>query len=102
MNSGTTPSWVGTAIVAMTNTRRGPRPRNRSFENENPARVANSTTESEVMAATINELKNAGQNLMSASSTRFRFSRRFPCGMRDGIGFWAIVTASEDANRNAK
>ena len=30
-NSGTTPSWVGTAIVATTKTSSGPRPRNRSF-----------------------------------------------------------------------
>ena len=31
MNSGTTPSWVGTAIVATTNTISAVRPRNRSL-----------------------------------------------------------------------
>ena len=34
MNSGTTLSWVGIAIVATTNTSSGPRPRNRSLPNE--------------------------------------------------------------------
>ena len=34
MNSGTMPSWVGTAMVAMTNTSSGPRPRKFSLANE--------------------------------------------------------------------
>lgn len=34
MNSGTMPSWVGIAMVAMTKTSSGPRPRKRSFAKE--------------------------------------------------------------------
>ncbi len=45
MNSGTTPSWVGTAIVAMTKTSRALLPRKRSLANAKPARVEKKTTE---------------------------------------------------------
>jgi hypothetical protein len=100
MNSGTTPSWVGTAIVAMTNTSRARRPRNRSLAKENPARVANSTTLIDVITATMTEFHRACQNLMSELSTRLTFSKKFGPGISDGIGFWAIVWESDDANRN--
>ena len=101
MNSGTTPSWVGTAMVAMTKTSRARRPRKRSLAKAKPESVAKKTTDAEVMTATIRELTTAGQNLMSEVMTRSRFSKRLPCGMRDGIGFCAIVAASEDARRRA-
>ena len=65
MNSGTTPSCVGTAVVAMTNTSRALRPRKRSFENEKPASVENSTTDSDVIVPTMIELVSAFQNWMS-------------------------------------
>ncbi len=100
MNSGTTPSWVGTAMVAMTKTSSARRPRNRSLAKENPARVANSTTLIDVMTATTTEFHRACQNLMSELITRETLSMKLPSGIRDGIGFWAIVTASEDASRN--
>ena len=39
MNSGTTASWVGTAIVAMTNGQQRGLPRNRSLAKAKPASV---------------------------------------------------------------
>ena len=100
MNSGTTPSWVGTAMVAMTNTSRARRPRKRSLANENPARVANSTTLIDVMTATMTEFARACQNLMSELNTRVTLSMKLGPGINEGIGFCAIVWASEDARRN--
>ena len=46
MYSGTTPSCVGTAIVATTKTSSHLRPRKRSFANAQPASVEKNTTES--------------------------------------------------------
>ena len=46
MYSGTTPSWVGTAMVATTKTSSHLEPRKRSFANAQPASVEKSTTES--------------------------------------------------------
>ena len=86
-------------MVAMTNTSRAPRPRKRSLANANPARVANSTTLIEVMTATMMELTRACQNLMSELITRVTLSMKLPSGISDGIGFWAMVMASEDASR---
>jgi hypothetical protein len=100
MNSGTTPSWVGIAMVAITKTRRARRPRNRSFANAKPARVAKNTTVIDVMTATITEFITAFQKSTSESMTRLTFSRKLPPGMSDGIGFWAIVAESDDASRN--
>ena len=53
---------MGTAIVAMTNTSSGPRPRKRSLANENPASVENSTTAAEMTTAMISEFVSASQN----------------------------------------
>src|SRR4051812_39031755 len=80
-NSGTTPSWVGTAVVAMTNTRSGPRPLKRSFANEKPASVENRTTESDVMTAMITELVTAFQKPMSDWRTRWTFSMKWLPGI---------------------
>src|SRR5674476_691183 len=76
MNSGTTPSWVGTAIVAMMKTSSGRRARNRSLAKANPARVAKNTTEIDVTPATMRLFSTAGQNLMSEDNTRPTFSIR--------------------------
>ena len=61
--------------------------------------MANSTTLIEVMTATMMELPRACQNLMSELITRETLSRKLPSGISDGIGFWAMVMASEDASR---
>lgn len=51
--------------------------------------------------ATITLLKNAGQNWMPAVSTRLTFSRKFPCGIGDGIGLRAMSAAVHEDSRNA-
>lgn len=100
MNSGTTLSWVGTAIVATTNTRSGPRPRNRSLAKAKPARVEKNTTESDMIVAAMTLFSTDCQNLMSEPMTRWTFARKLPSGISDGIGFCAIVTESELPSRN--
>ncbi len=84
-------------MVAITNTRRGSLPRNRSLENEKPASVENSTTDRAVTQETITEFHTAGQKLMPDSSTFWMLASRLPSGISDGIGFCAIVAASEEA-----
>jgi hypothetical protein len=76
MNSGMMPSWVGTAIVPITKASSPWRPRNRSLAKENPASVAKKTTETDVITATITELRTACQNRMSEVTTRTKFSIR--------------------------
>src|SRR5690606_36584580 len=61
MKSGTTPSCVGTAMVAMTNTSRPRLPRNRSFANEYPARVEKKTTDADTTVETMMLLPRARQ-----------------------------------------
>src|SRR5690606_3134127 len=98
MNSGTTPSWVGTAIVATTNTSSGPRPRKRSLANANPASVANSTTESETVVETMIEFSVARQNgtwLMTVAALR----RKLPPGS-SGNGVRASTVESWLPMRN--
>ena len=101
MNSGTMPSCVGTAVVAMTNTSRALRPRKRSFENENPASVEKSTTDSAVIVPTMIELPSAFQNWISPFSTLPTLVKNSPCGISDGIGFCAMYAEFDDASRNA-
>lgn len=62
MKSGTMPSWVGTARVAMMKTSSGPRPRKRSLEKEKPASVENTMTDMAVTTETMMLLSSAGQN----------------------------------------
>ena len=100
MKSGTTPSCVGTAIVAITNTSSPRRPRNRSFAKLNPARVAKNTVDTEQMVATSTELITAGQKLMSEWITALMFSKKFGPGIGDGMGLRAISPASEEDSRN--
>src|SRR5690625_2601720 len=84
MNSGTIPSWVGTAIVAITNISNCLRPRKRSFANEYPDSVEKTTTDTAVITETTTEFHTAGQNLISASRTR----RTFNSGPRRGTQGW--------------
>ena len=99
MNSGTTPSWVGTAMVATTNTSRARRPRNRSLANANPARVEKRTTLIEVIDGHDDGVPQGLPELDAALITRETLSRKLPPGIRDGIGFWAMVMASEEPIR---
>src|SRR3954464_8982089 len=62
MKSGTIPSWVGTAIVAMTKTSRPFRPRNRSLAKAKPASAEKSTTSSATVELTRMLLPRAFQN----------------------------------------
>src|SRR5690625_6441996 len=96
MNSGITPSCTGTAMVAITNSSSPRRPRNRSLEKANPARVAKKTTETEVTTETMTEFHSADQKLMSEPITCWRLDHRLPWGSREGIGVRAMVPASEE------
>src|SRR5690625_6491543 len=78
MNSGITPSCTGTAMVAITNSNSPRRPRNRSLEKANPARVAKKTTETEVTTETMTEFHSADQKLMSEPITCWRLDHRLP------------------------
>ncbi len=62
MKSGTIPSWVGTAIVAMTKTSSPLRPRKRSLAKAKPAIAEKSTTSSATVPLTRMLLPRAFQN----------------------------------------
>jgi len=98
MNSGTTPSWVGIAIVAMTKTSSGPRPRKRSLAKEYPASVEKMTTERDCRTATVSELMKPFINGMFESKTRPKLSKRLPSGSNAGIGLRTMVIDVEDAS----
>ncbi|MDT4887586.1 hypothetical protein FQZ97_1240520 [compost metagenome] len=83
MNSGTTPSCVGTAMVAITKTSSPLLPRKRSLANANPARVEKITTEADVTVETRMLLPMAFQKGM-LSKTFAALARKFPPG-RSGM-----------------
>src|SRR5699024_6480508 len=85
----------------ITNSNSPRRPRNRSLEKANPARVAKKTTETEVTTETMTEFHSADQKLMSEPITCWRLDHRLPWGSREGLGGRAMVPASEEASSSA-
>ena len=83
MNSGITPSCVGTARVATTNTSSGVRPRNASLAKAKPARVEKKTTDVATVPDTMRLLVSAFQN-GTASIARWALSQKWPPGSSGG------------------
>ena len=79
MKSGTTPSCVGTHIVAMTKMSSASRPRNRSLAKANPASVDRSTTATATTVDTMTLLRKARQNGSVVTTVR-AFSMKLPPG----------------------
>src|SRR6478735_2020605 len=87
MYSGTTPSCVGTAIVAMTNTSSRLPPLKRSFANAQPASVEKKTTESAITVELQIEFHSAVQKLTASSfMTAAAFAKKLPPGIHDMLG----------------
>ncbi len=84
MKRGTTPSWVGTARVTITNTRSAVLPRKRSLANAKPASVQKNTTDVAVTVETSRLFPSAFQN-GTESKTRLAFSRKWPPGSSGGV-----------------
>ena len=83
MNSGITPSWVGTARVATTKIINGSRPRKRSLAKAKPAKVEKNTTDVATTDDTIRLLDSAFQKA-TVSKTRWALSKKWPPGSSGG------------------
>lgn len=87
MYSGTTPSCIGTAIVAMTKTSRTLEPLNRSFAKAQPARVEKNTTDRAMSAELTIEFHSATQKFTAGSLITFAaLLKKFPPGSHDMLG----------------
>src|SRR6478609_6229720 len=92
MKSGTIPSCVGTAIVAMTKTSSPLRPRKRSLAKAKPAIAEKRTTRSETVVLTMMLLPSAFQKGTEVTTVA-AFWTKWPPGMKE-YGSCTIAAAS--------
>ena len=96
MYSGTTPSCVGTAMVAMTNTSSQLDPRNFSFANAHPARVEKNTTDSAMRPELMIEFHRATQKFTAGSPITFAaLEKKLPPGIHDMWGSRIVYESPE-------
>ena len=100
MYSGTTPSCVGTAIVATTKMSSALLPRKRSLANAQPASVEMTTTDAAMIVELKIEFHSASQKLTAGSfMTATALAMKLPPGSHDMFGS-LIVEESPEPIRN--
>ena len=96
MYSGTTPSCMGTAIVAITKTSSQLDPRKRSFANAHPARVEKNTTDRAMRPELMIEFQSATQKFTAGSFMTFAaFEKKLPPGIHDMLGSRIVYESPE-------